>query len=254
MPLTPYFKGIRQLFAEVICMINTAAKMPVTTEELQQLCFSQQQQLAVLTTKLNWFEEHFRLGQHKQFGASSEKTSPVSLHPSLFNEVEAAAEPSAPEPVLEKITYHRRKQKGHREVQLENLPVETIEYRLPIEEQVCACCGNALHEMSAEVRQELKIIPAQVKVIKHVRSVYACRHCQQNEIQTPVITASMPAPVLPRSLVSPSAMAFIMVGKYADGLPLFRQEQQLTRLGVELSRQTLSNWMLKGSQLWLRPL
>ena len=139
-------------------------------------------------------------------------------------------------------------------VWLFNLPVETIEYRLPIEEQVCACCGNALHEMSAEVRQELKIIPAQVKVIKHVRSVYACRHCQQNEIQTPVITASMPAPVLPRRLVSPSAMAFIMVGKYADGLPLFRQEQQLTRLGVELSRQTLSNWMLKGSQLWLRPL
>lgn len=235
-------------------MENTADKMPVTTEALQQLCFSQQQQLAELTTKLKWFEEHFRLGQHKQFGASSEKTKQESLHPSLFNELEVVAEPTAVEPTLEKITYHRRKQKGRREVQLENLPVETIEYRLPVEEQVCACCGNALHEMSTEVRQELKIVPAQVKVVKHVRSVYACRHCQQNELQTPVITTPMPAPVLPGSLVSPSAMAFIMTSKYADGLPLYRQEQQMARLGVELSRQTLSNWMLKGSVLWLRPL
>jgi transposase len=108
--------------------------------------------------------------------------------------------------------------------------------------------------MSDEVRRELKIVPAQVTVLEHVRFVYACRHCQQNEIATPVLTAPMAAPVLPGSLVSPSAMAFIMVGKYADGLPLYRQEQQLARLGVELSRQTLSNWMLKGSLLWLRPL
>lgn len=235
-------------------MENLAETNPITLEKLQKQNLLQQQQIAELTTKLNWFEEHFHLGQHKQFGSSSEKTQQESLHPSLFNELEVAAEPAEPEPTLEKITYHRRKQKGHREVQLENLPVETIEYHLPLEEQVCTCCGNELHEMSTEVRQELKIVPARVSILKHIRSVYACRHCQQNEIQTPIITASMPAPVLPGSLVSPSAMAFIMVGKYADGLPLYRQEQQLNRLGACLSRQTLSNWMLKGSQLWLRPL
>jgi hypothetical protein len=64
----------------------------------------------------------------------------------------------------------------------------------------------------------------------------------------------MPAPVVPGSLVSPSAMAFIMTQKYVDGLPLYRQEQQLARLGVELSRQTLANWMILGSQRWLRPM
>lgn len=228
--------------------------MPTVLEHLQKQNQFLQQENANLSVKLRWFEEHFRLGQHKQFGASSEKTKPNPLCPSLFNEVEVESEPTEKEPTLEKITYHRKKKKGRREVQLENLPVETIEYHLPVEEQVCVCCGNSLHEMSTEVRQELKIIPAQVKVVKHVRSVYACRHCQQNELHTPVLTAPMPAPVLPGSLVSPSAMAFIMVGKYADGLPLYRQEQQLARLGVELSRQTLSNWMLKGSQLWLRPL
>jgi len=90
---------------------------------------------------------------------------------------------------------------------IKDLPVETIEYRLPQVEQVCSCCGNSLHEMSAEIRQELKIIPAQVKVVKHVRYVYSCRHCEKNEINTPIVTAPMPAPVLKGSLVSPSVMA-----------------------------------------------
>ena len=82
-----------------------------------------------------------------------------------------------------------------------------IEYRLPEEEQVCPCCAVVkLHEMSTEVREELKIIPAKVSIVKHVRYVYACRNCEQNEVSTPIITASMPkaAPlqeVLPHHLL-----------------------------------------------------
>ena len=108
--------------------------------------------------------------------------------------------------------------------------------------------------MSTEVRQEIKIIPAKASVAKHVRYVYACRRCEREDIKTPIVTASMPLPVLPGSLASPSAMAHIMTPKYADGLPLYRQEQQLSRQGLELSRQTMANWMIKGSELWLCPL
>ena len=54
---------------------------------------------------------------------------------------------------------------------LKDLPVEVIEYKLPEEEQICSCCGGALHEMSTETRQELKIIPAQVSVVKHLLCV-----------------------------------------------------------------------------------
>jgi len=75
-----------------------------------------------------------------------------------------------------------------------------IEYRLPEEEQVCPCCGGKLHEMSTEVREELKIIPAKVSIVKHVRYVYACRNCEQNEVSTPIITASMPKAALPEVL------------------------------------------------------
>lgn len=80
---------------------------------------------------------------------------------------------------------------------LEYLPVETVEYRLPEKEQVCACCGGSMHEISTQIRQELKIEPIVVKVMKHVRYVYACRRCEREEVQTPVVTAPMPEPVIP---------------------------------------------------------
>jgi transposase len=105
--------------------------------------------------------------------------------------------------------------------------------------------------MSTEVRQELKVIPAQVKVVRHVRYIYSCRRCEREEINTPIVTAPMPSPVFPGSLASPSAMAYIMSQKYVESMPLYRQEQQFTRLGVELSRQTLANWMLYGADRWL---
>lgn len=100
--------------------------------------------------------------------------------------------------------------------------------------------------MSTQVRREIKIIPAQVKVVEHVRYVYGCRTCERQDTSTPIVTAPAPKPPIPGSIASPSALAFVMSQKFADGLPLYRQEQQLTRLGIQLSRQTLANWTLNG--------
>lgn len=109
---------------------NNSMKNTVETiKELQNRCALQEQQIAELTAKLTWYEEQFRLSQQKRFGRSSEQTN----HPEqmqLFNEAEKEAEPSLPEPTMEEITYRRRKRQGHREAQLKDLPVETIEYRL----------------------------------------------------------------------------------------------------------------------------
>ena len=199
-----------------------------------------------LKAKVEWFEEQHRLALQHRFGASSEKTDPNQCI--LFNEAEVLAEPSALEPTLEEITYKRRKAVGKRDEQLADLPEIIVPYTLPAEEQVCPCCEGDLHKMGEEIRRELKIVPAQVSVVKHVRHVYSCRHCQVNEIETPVKTAWMPAPAFPNSLASPSAVAYIMNGKYVEGLPLYRQEQILSRLGVELSRQTMANWMIRGAE------
>ena len=152
---------------------------------------------------------------------------------------------------MEQITYTRKK-RITRDEKLENLPEEIIEYRL--EETTCACCGGELHEMSKEIHQNIKIVPAQVVAVKHIRSVYACRQCEQEGTKSTIVAAPMPKSVLPGSLASSSSMAYIMSQKYVEGMPLYREEQHLARFGVELSRQTMANWMVKGAELWLRPL
>jgi transposase len=104
--------------------------------------------------------------------------------------------------------------------------------------------------MSTQVRRELKVIPAQVVVVEHVQHVYSCRICEKEGIATTIRTAPMPSPAFPGSLASPSAVAHVMDQKYTNAMPLYRQEQQFARLGVDLSRQTLANWVVRGSG-WL---
>jgi len=231
----------------------TLEQLQQQNAQLEQQYRQQEQKLAELSAKLKWYEEQFRLAQHKRFGASSEKTNPDQLELNLFNEAEVLATPQGQEPEMEKVTYERRKSTGKREADLSDLPVETLTYQPTECEQVCTCCGGSLHEMSTETRSEIAVVPPQIKVVRHVRQVYACRHCERHELQTPIVTAPMPRPVYPGSLASPSAMAYVMCGKYVDGLPLYRQEQQFARLGYTLSRQTMANWMIYGAEQWLLP-
>ncbi len=220
--------------------------------ELENQYIKLETQMEQLSVKLAWYEEQYRLSKQKLFGSSSEKTNDVQI--SLFNETEAESAPINIEPTIETITYNRKKKKGSKEKVLSKLPVETVEYRLSSEEQVCPQCEGQLHEMSKEIRHELKIVPAQVSVVEHVRYVYSCRSCEKNEITTPIITAPMPAPVIKGSMASPSAVSHIMTRKYVEAIPLYRQEQQFERSGIILSRQTLSNWMIKCSNDWLKPI
>lgn len=105
--------------------------------------------------------------------------------------------------------------------------------------------------MSVEVRKELTIVPVEVKVTEHKRYVYACSKCELDEISTPIVTSQMPAPAFPKSIASPSIMAYIMTQKYVEGLPLHRQEKHFERMGIYLSRQTMGKWLFYGADHWL---
>jgi transposase len=231
--------------------MENRADTHTTIEELERKNATLEQQNAELTAKLNWYQEQFKLAQQKRFGASSEKTHPDQVEMDLFNEAEVLATPALPEADMETVTYSRKKTTGAQEAKLEHFPVDTVTYELLESEQICACCGGTLHQMSSETRNELTIIPAEVRVVRHVRQVYSCRRCEREEIRTPIVTAPMPRPVYPGSLASASIMAYIMSQKYVDSQPLYRQEQQLARLGLTISRQTLANWMMYGANHWL---
>jgi transposase len=223
--------------------------------ELEQQNKRQARELADLQLKLKWYEEQIRLAQHKRFGASSEKTDANQLELQLFNEAEVTAAPAVQtEPDIETISYSRRKASGKREVDLSGLPVEQRFYRLSEDEQVCACCGGTMHVMSTETRRELQVIPAQLKVIESIREIGACRLCSQTEEKPPIVAAAMPTPAFPGSLASPSAVAHVMHQKYVNAQPLYRQEAEWLRMGYPLSRQTMANWMIAGSERWLEPI
>lgn len=228
-------------------MSSSSSPLPESHQELVDLLYQQASQIEQLQQKVQWFEEQFHLARHKQFGTSSERS--IKEQPNLFNEAEAVAEAGPVEEAIRQTITYERKKPGRRPIP-KDLPIERIEYRLPEEEQICTTCGEHLHEMSEALRHEVKLVPAQVKIVQHARFVYGCRNCDKNGIEVPIKTAKAPRPVIEKGLASPSAVAYVMTLKFVDGVPLYRQEQHYARLGIDLSRGVLSNWMIKGSE-WL---
>lgn len=194
------------------------------------------------------------LARHRQFGASSEKSEYDAEQLNLFNEAEIFAAPAS-EPELVEVEKHYRKRTRLTTDKLpDDLPVEVVEHELPEDERVCPDCGNELHTMGRDSRRELVIIPAQVKIREHVRHVYACRDCDANSDHVPVVKAPTPEPVIKGSFASPEAIAHTMVQKFVMAVPLYRQEQEWQRQGVLLSRQTMSNWLIRTAEDWLEPI
>lgn len=227
-----------------------APPLSAAPDELAALCERQRIQIAELEATNTWLMQQLGLGAHRQFGPSREK-SPEGQAALLFNEAEVTQDPAAPEPDV--TVTCKRKSRGPREPALSDPEVEEIEYRLPEEEQVCPECQGRLHEMGEEVREEIRIVPAQYRLVRHKRMKYVCRHCSREETHTPIRIASMPEPAFWGSLASPSAVASIMTGKFVEGSPLYRQEQSFRRQGLLLSRQNMANWMIRGAD-WLEHL
>jgi len=204
-----------------------------------------------LSALVKHFEELFRLSQIKRFGSSSEKTS-VNGQVSMF-------EITAPEIITalpvehEEIKYIRRKRVGKREADLSKLPLEIIEHELPETERKCPECSGNVIEIGVQTRDELKIIPAQVIRLQHRAKTYKCPECADNTEKTPIIKATMPAPLIKGSIASASAVSHIMTQKHLMHLPFYRLEQDFQRQGVAISRQTMSNWTIQVCEDWLSP-
>ena len=206
-----------------------------------------------LKQQIAWLMEQLKLSKRRQFGVSSEKSEYDQM--SIFNEAEAEADLSAPEPEIEEVkAYRRKKSRSVADRLPPDLPVEVIEHQLPEDEQLCPSCGGSLHVMGRETREELKIVPAQAVLLRHVRPVYACRGCEKNAEHATIVKAEMPEPVIKGSFASPEAVAHIMTQKFVTGVPLYRQEQEWKRNGIHLSRQTMSNWLIRCAEDWLKPI
>jgi transposase len=163
----------------------------------------------------------------------------------LFDEAEtSASETPKPSGPRIKVGSHDRSSSGGRKPLSEDLPREVVRHELAADERACTCCGGTLHEVGVEVTEQLDIIPQKMQVLRHERVKYGCRSCE-----TGIKSAAMPSQPIPKSMASPSTLAHIAVSKYADHLPLYRQEAMWARLGVELDRGTLATWMVRAGSL-----
>ena len=201
--------------------------------------------------QIAWLMEQLKLSKRKQYGTSSEKSDYEQMR--LFNEAEVTADLSDDDPSDEEVKAYKRKKPRTIDRLPPDLPVEIIEHELPEEERFCPECGGALHIMGCETRDELKLIPAKASITRHVRHTYACRNCEKNAEQPVFVKAEIPKPVIKGSFASPEAIAHIASQKFVMGLPLYRQEKDWERNEIYLSRQTMSNWLIRSAEDWLKP-
>jgi len=138
------------------------------------------------------------------------------------------------------VPAHERKARGHRKALPENLPRVEVIHDLPESEKVCPHDGAALTVIGQDITEQLDYVPATVRVLQHICLKYGCKTCEQG-----VKTAHKPPQILPKSNASPRLLAHIVIAKYADGLPLYRQETQFARLGIDLPRVTSARWMIQ---------
>ena len=209
-------------------------------------------------------EEQLRLARKQRFGSKSEQSkyddgSEQLGMELLFNEVEFYADHTDPteivEPEVAVVKTPRQKKHATNDAKLpENIETEIVIRDVPESERVCPQCGTQMRLIGEDVVRRLKIVPAKVVLVETHLPRYACANCEQNDITTPVVSAASVPGFFPGSMATPEAVAWIAVQKYVMYSPLYRQEQELCRMGVQLSRQTMSKWLSLACKEYLQPI
>jgi len=215
----------------------------VTTESLLEIM---NHQLEVIDTKdktIADLKQKLDYMLRQRYASSSEKFP--SNQPSLFEEDIEIEEESQ----TETLTYTRKK-RGNKSTPPESLPRVRVEHDISDEEKICEC-GCGLKRIKEIHSEQYDIVPAEFRVIDNVRFIYVCScNCGSKPITSPLTPQ-----VLPKTQVTPSFLATIAVEKFEDAMPLDRQVKKYKkRFGVEFTSTTFSNWMIKTSELRLKPL
>jgi len=232
--------ALETLNANLIQEINSL------TEDKQSLTKENKfQQNRIITLESILFD--FRRKIH---GSKSEKFDPKDLYYGfLFDEAEKGLHDEdklidGHSETIHVKTFTRRK--AGRKALPAHLPRKEIIHDIPESEKTCNC-GCELTKIGEEISENLGYIPAEIYVEKHIRLKYACKHCEgdeRDEAGKIVVTAEMPEQILPKSIVTPELLAYILISKFLDHIPFYRMESIFLRHGLEITRATLCNWTI----------
>ncbi len=228
------------------------ADLPDDVEALRALVLEQARELDVLKvfrTEVERLKAIIDALQRHRFGRRSEQLDPDQFELAL-EEVETALAEAEHARDKASRTPADRPRKANRG----SLPahLERIEQIVDVEEvdgiRACPCCGGALHQIGEDVAERLDVVPTTFRVLVTRRPRYGCRSCESAVVQAPA-----PARIVEGGIPTEALIAQVLVAKYADHLPLYRQAQIYARQGVQLDRSTLADWV--GRAAWyLRPL
>lgn len=204
-----------------------------------------------LNQKIENLTELLMLMRREKYAPSSEQTPKSdgkSEQMSIFNEAEISADARIAEPIKKERGRLSPRKGRARQTLLNGLDVDEIEYHVKDDALFCKQCRAKLRILGKEVvREEIQYIPAQLKVIRHIRIAYECPKCKHSD-HPYIMRTNAPRSLMNHSLASPSAVAYAMYQKYVNAVPLYRQEKDWERLGLKLSRATLANWIIRCSE------
>ena len=196
------------------------------------------------------------------YGQRSEKTEVIMDNGeqlSIFNEAEEAAQTTVKEETVA-VSGHSRKKRSREEI-LKDLPVEEVVHT--VEDKMCPECGAEMESVGKEFqRDELVYVPAKMFIRKHYTETLKCPECgnesndeaSSEDIAKEVFKkAECPGAMLPGSYCSPELLAHIIFEKYAQAVPLYRQEKEYLALGANLSRTTMANWIIAAAVRYAKP-
>lgn len=201
-----------------------------------------EERVSQLAARVAWLEKHL-------FGQKSEKNIAPPLPPSTQLDLFGAQQEATKQEIAEEVSKPKSEPKrSPRKPLAQDLPREEIVHDVADEEKSCACCGKKMSVIGEDVTEKLEIVPAKVFVRRHVRPRYACGACKNGVTQAP-----LPAFPIPRASASASLLAFLLISKYADHVPLCRMERIFARHDIDMPRRKTSEWMMEIAEL-LAPL
>ena len=229
--------------------VNT---LPDDPEQLKTMLLELQSIISEKDAIYQELLERYNIKLANEYGKKSEKMPGAD---EVFNEVEMTLDEQDEQLLASSLTEETStsKIKPKRKPLPPELPRKEVVIDIDDTGKICDCCRHPLHKMGESNSETLEFVPAYIKVIKTIRPKYTCRYCENNGIESHIKMAPMPATPIPKSIASASLLSQIITCKYQFGLPLYRQETMLSDIGIELSRQTMSSWILRCATL-LEPL
>lgn len=227
----------------IISENNSPPELEYQFNQLLQEIDSLQIENSKLKEKVCWFEAQFKLSRQRQFGKKTESSLQLPLN--IFNaeESESAILAAEASKSKETITYTRNKpNKKGRNIDASQLPRYTVIHDLTDAEKTCFDCQNALQKIGEDKSEQLEIIQEPIFVVEHIRCKYVCRHCDQIKM-----AAKEPSPI-PKSMAGSSLLTSVIINKYQNHLPLYRQSQMFKSHHIDIPDSTLGNWVMQSGE------